>query len=460
MIWLKRLALLLGLVPAAAFAQSIPNGTITQGQVWSPAQWNLAWQSKQDVGTACLLSGCTLSGPLTLNGSGTGLAVTNNATMGSVVSANGSASASDVYTRIFPGVTFTDQTQSAVIIPPGFSQQQEAAVGAYFRNQAASSGGAHDGIGLFAAGTCEVNGSACWGIDTILMDSATREVGTGTGRILASELDYNVMNAATQVIGLSIGGNSLAQPTTANGFTVNPLGPEIYWGGAFISEDAAAQTGLSLGLLSASGNNVSSQTVSLSTTNESGTKEEVTLQAQGGSSLVLNGSAGASLALQSGSITIDAGGGLTLPSGYGVMLNGSSGAATAYVDGSDDLSITAPSGHVITLGSPVSAASGQLVAVRRITGSTTASDTATASDYLIAWDTTDAAPKAEDIPACSSGIGGQTYVVKDEEGNAATYAIIVTPASGTIDGAASVAVSTNHGSVRLTCDGATNWMVN
>ena len=31
-----------------AFAQSIPNGTITQGEVWTPAQWNAAWQAKQD----------------------------------------------------------------------------------------------------------------------------------------------------------------------------------------------------------------------------------------------------------------------------------------------------------------------------------------------------------------------------------------------------------------------------
>lgn len=41
------LVLLLGW--SLAFGQSIPNGPIVQGQVWTPAQWNAAWQSKVDV---------------------------------------------------------------------------------------------------------------------------------------------------------------------------------------------------------------------------------------------------------------------------------------------------------------------------------------------------------------------------------------------------------------------------
>lgn len=33
----------------STYAQSVPNGTITQGQVWTPSQWNSAWQSKVDT---------------------------------------------------------------------------------------------------------------------------------------------------------------------------------------------------------------------------------------------------------------------------------------------------------------------------------------------------------------------------------------------------------------------------
>lgn len=40
---------LLLLWPLIAFGQSIPNGTIIQGQVWTPAQWNAAWQAKADT---------------------------------------------------------------------------------------------------------------------------------------------------------------------------------------------------------------------------------------------------------------------------------------------------------------------------------------------------------------------------------------------------------------------------
>jgi len=62
------------MAPLGALAQSVPNGgTISFGQVWTPAQWTTAWQSKQDYGAwgGCLsgmglsptiASGCTLSG--------------------------------------------------------------------------------------------------------------------------------------------------------------------------------------------------------------------------------------------------------------------------------------------------------------------------------------------------------------------------------------------------------------
>lgn len=48
---MKRLFALLLLLPLVVFAQTVPNGTITQGQVWTPAQWNAAWQAKADLTT-------------------------------------------------------------------------------------------------------------------------------------------------------------------------------------------------------------------------------------------------------------------------------------------------------------------------------------------------------------------------------------------------------------------------
>jgi len=43
-----RIAWVLLLAPFGVLAQSVPNSPITQGQVWTPAQWNDAWASKQD----------------------------------------------------------------------------------------------------------------------------------------------------------------------------------------------------------------------------------------------------------------------------------------------------------------------------------------------------------------------------------------------------------------------------
>lgn len=46
--WKQALAVHLALL-GYAHGQTVPNGTIQQNQVWSPAQWNLAWQSKTDA---------------------------------------------------------------------------------------------------------------------------------------------------------------------------------------------------------------------------------------------------------------------------------------------------------------------------------------------------------------------------------------------------------------------------
>ncbi len=57
----------------------------------------------------------------------------------------------------------------------------------------------------------------------------------------------------------------------------------------------------------------------------------------------------------------------------------------------------------------------------------------------------------------SSPATGQEVIVKDGKGDAATNAITIAPASGTIDGAASLTISTNRGVARLSYDG-TEWV--
>jgi hypothetical protein len=54
--------LLLGVAALGVHAQSIPNGGITQGEVWTVSQWITAWQAKVDVSSG-VLSSPTLTNP-------------------------------------------------------------------------------------------------------------------------------------------------------------------------------------------------------------------------------------------------------------------------------------------------------------------------------------------------------------------------------------------------------------
>lgn len=99
--------------------------------------------------------------------------------------------------------------------------------------------------------------------------------------------------------------------------------------------------------------------------------------------------------------------------------------------------------------------------VRNATRTVTAAgtDTATAQDVTIVFNKTVAAASAETIPTCAAGTSGRRIIVKDGKGDAATNNIVISPVSGLIDGAASVTISRNSGSVQLSCDGSSAWNV-
>jgi hypothetical protein len=231
-----------------------------------------------------------------------------------------SSGAQAIYEAIYPGVTFSDWV-SASFVNTQTSLTQQTGVAAYFRNQAAASGGSINAVGLFTAGTAEVDGAASWGVNTLLQDAASRSVGSGTGRILVNEFDFNVMNPDTQVIGMSVGGNSLAQPATANAFIVNPLGAGIKWGGAFVSIDGATNYALAIGTMVASGIDVPSQLATLVYRDHTGTKQQANLQAVSAGS-----GSGGFLSLTSSASNVDLSlGARLLYSGGVVMQGGGSG---------------------------------------------------------------------------------------------------------------------------------------
>jgi hypothetical protein len=65
------------------------------------------------------------------------------------------------------------------------------------------------------------------------------------------------------------------------------------------------------------------------------------------------------------------------------------------------------------------------------------------------------APISMTLPAVYTG---KTLNIKDELGNAVTYPITITPASGTIDGTSSFTISANYGTIALYSNG-TNWFI-
>lgn len=78
--------------------------------------------------------------------------------------------------------------------------------------------------------------------------------------------------------------------------------------------------------------------------------------------------------------------------------------------------------------------------------------TATAGDYYLGK----AAAGAATVTLPGAAPAGTVYLVGDEKGDALATPITIAPASGTIDGGASVQVATNRG-LRLCVSDGTNW---
>jgi hypothetical protein len=94
---------------------------------------------------------------------------------------------------------------------------------------------------------------------------------------------------------------------------------------------------------------------------------------------------------------------------------------------------------------------------RQILG-TLASDTASALDAFILWNSTAAAPKAQTVPECTPTLNGLILTIVDEANTAATYPITVTPTAGQINFGPNRVISANGSSIRMVCDGAENWV--
>lgn len=299
----------------------------TTGYIPPATEWNTWWSNKLDFSTVS---------PAML----TVIEATTLALGLQALFADNETNGLATYQEVFPGVTAQDSVVGYTTITAGSTLVQKTAIAGYARALTGAAGGNQNAVCLFACGTAEVNNGATWGINTLLQDNSTRAVGTHTGIFLVNEFDFNVMCPNTQVIGLSVGGNSLAQPTTATGYIVNPLGTGIQWSAGFLTEDNATHIGLALGLNTSLAANVSSQQLFAAYGDTSGARQNVILQATSagvgpGGYLTLSGTANpthfdvanGNIVIQSGDLVVGA-----LPvvgprqTGWGTASNGSTAA--------------------------------------------------------------------------------------------------------------------------------------
>ena len=219
---------------------------------------------------------------------------------------NGSLTGANIYEAIFPGVSQYETSQSVLQLTSGSTIDNAAAVGGFVYNDSTA-----DGVALFGVAQAAVDNAKVWGVNTLIQDAASRVAGSGVGRVaIGAELDFNIMNPGTEVIGVSVGGNSLAQPTTANGFQVTALGTGYYWQTGFLTQDGAATNALSIGLASATlAANGASQLLLFQYGDGSGVKRSIEINAQGGGYLTVSSLAGSfpGLFVEYGNINISSG---------------------------------------------------------------------------------------------------------------------------------------------------------
>jgi hypothetical protein len=98
------------------------------------------------------------------------------------------------------------------------------------------------------------------------------------------------------------------------------------------------------------------------------------------------------------------------------------------------------------------------ISVRLITS--VLADSIQAADGIVIWKNPATVAKSSTLPLCTSSNRGETHVISDGQGNAATYNIQVSAGLGnTIRGSANYTLNQNNQSISVSCDGSSNWAI-
>jgi|3_EtaG_2_1085321.scaffolds.fasta_scaffold03911_7 hypothetical protein len=131
-------------------------------------------------------------------------------------------------------------------------------------------------------------------------------------------------------------------------------------------------------------------------------------------------------------------------------------ASNAYTTSSLNVGgTTSPSSQLYVSGS--THLSGALIHQRTLVSAATY--TLLTTDYFVGSDTT-SNTVTHTLPAAAGFTDGQTFVFKDEGGNASSNNIIISPTSpDTIDGVTGVRIGSNYGSINIYTDGVSAWYI-
>lgn len=209
-----------------------------------------------------------------------------------------SGSAQTIYQNI-QGTHYTaNGVTGAVAVSGGSTIQGANGVFGVVQNSATGT----NAVGVQGYAVSLVASAPVWGFNGL----AKSTVGQAT-TLIGNEVDTNCNNAGDTCLGMSVGGNSAAQPGTAEAYTVNSLGTGVVWIDGFACQSGAAQTCLSVGLLG-SGNNIPSQYISLFGRDSGGTLRVDTITADPNGNLTLGPSAGKSVVISTIPASAGAGG--------------------------------------------------------------------------------------------------------------------------------------------------------
>ena len=357
------------------------------------------------AGTAINISSLTSTGPassFTINNLGV-TALTGAPTI-KVSASTGSITITDVgVTSIQPGtgITVTANTGSVTVTNAGVTTFNGAT-------------GSILGVNSVAAGT-NVAVSATTGSVTISVPNiGVTAVNGSTGSVL--------------VVSSITAGTAMNVSATTGSVTINNLGVTSAVAGTGITVSAATGT-VTFSNAGVTAFNGSTGAV-LGVSSIAGTANQVTASASTGAvTLSLPQAIATSSTPQFAGLTIAGTGAVTIGSTTAGTMNnvaiGGTTATTAKVTG-------------LTVG---------------YASVTTTPFTATSDTYLIGVNR--AGPVAITLPA---GSAGRVNIIKDESGNASVNNITITPASGTIDGQASLVISANYAAYSLYSSGS-NWFI-